>query len=139
MKFLPFLFLPILKEESEYPLSIYFINDRMKSFSIYKTIYFIGIVFIFLGAYRLYKQFSFGDFIFATGILFYSGVQIKLIFRKKIKDWTAFEYLKLAVNLLFLTSLFSLIVMRIEAWHYPFVLGILVDFFANIFRRIKKN
>ena len=111
----------------------------MRSFSIYKTIYFIGIVFVFLGAYRLFKQFPFGDLIFAIGIVLYSGVQIKLLFYKQIKNWTTFEYLKLAVNLLFLASVFLLLVLKIELWHYPFVLGILVDFFANILRRIKKN
>ena len=111
----------------------------MKSFSIYKTIYFIGIVFVFLGGYRLIKQLPFGDVIFAIGMVLYSGVQIKLLFYKNVKEWTTFEYLKLAVNVLFLLSVFLLIVLKIELWHYPFVLGILVDFFANILRRIKKS
>ena len=111
----------------------------MKSFSIYKTIYFLGIVLVFLGGYRLIKQLPFGDVIFAIGIVIYSGVQIRLLFFKSIQDWLIFEYLKLAVNVLFLISIFLLIVLKIELWHYPFVLGILVDFFANIMRRIKKN
>lgn len=111
----------------------------MKSFSIYKTIYFIGIVLVFLGGYRLIKQLPYGDVIFAVGIVLYSGVQVRLLFFKSIKEWLIFEYLKLAVNVLFLISVFLLIVLQIKLWHYPFVLGILVDFFANILRRIKKS
>ncbi|PKQ65687.1 hypothetical protein BZG02_01390 [Labilibaculum filiforme] len=111
----------------------------MNSFSIYKTIYFIGLVLAFLGGYRIIKQLSYGEVIFAVGILLYSGVQIRLLFTKSRKDWWILEYLKLSVNLLFLLSIFLLIVFDIKWWYYPFVLGSLVDFFANLFRRIKRK
>lgn len=111
----------------------------MKSFSLFKTIYFIGIVLVFLGGYLLFKQLNYGDIIFGVGIVLYSGVQIRLLFYKNMKEWMTFEYLKLIVNFLFLVSVVLLFVLQLQLWYYPFVLGILVDFFANIMRRIKKT
>lgn len=110
----------------------------MKSFSVYKTIYYIGIVFIVFGGIRLLNQLSYGDVLFAAGVILYTGVQIKFLFYKSIKEWWTFDYLKLAVNLLFLISIFFLLVFEMKFWYYPFLLGALIDFFANILRRIKR-
>jgi hypothetical protein len=110
----------------------------MNSFSIYKTIYYIGIVFIVLGGIRLINHLSYGEVLFAVGILLHSWVQIKFLLYKSMKEWWTFDYLKLSVNLLFLISIFLLLVLEMKLWYYPFVLGILIDFFANILRRIKR-
>ena len=111
----------------------------MKSFSIYKTIYYIGIVFIVLGGVRLINYMTYGEVIFGLGVLLYSGVQIKFCFYKSILEWWIFDYLKLAVSILFLISIFLLFVFEIKQWYYLFVFGILIDFFANILRRIKRT
>ncbi|MBN2595931.1 hypothetical protein [Labilibaculum sp.] len=111
----------------------------MKSFSGYKTIYYVGIVFIVLGGIRLLNHLSYGEILFAIGVLLYSGVQIRFLFYKSIADWWTFDYLKLSVNFLFLISIFLLFVIDFKLWYYPFVLGLLVDFFANILRRIKRT
>ncbi|PCH71577.1 MAG: hypothetical protein COC06_01185 [Bacteroidales bacterium] len=110
----------------------------MKFFSIYKTIYYIGVVFIVFGGIRLIKHLSYGEVFFAIGILLYSWVQIKFLLYKSIRDWRTFDYLKLSVNVFFLISIFLLLVYDLKFWYYPFVLGILIDFFANILRRIKR-
>lgn len=110
----------------------------MKSFSIYKTIYYIGIVFIVVGGIRLLAYMSYGNELFAIGILLYSWVQIKFLCYKSIKDWGIFDYLKLLVNVLFLISIFLLMVLGLKYWYYLFVLGMLADFFANILRRINR-
>ncbi|NOU60524.1 hypothetical protein [Marinifilum caeruleilacunae] len=109
----------------------------MKSFSLYKTIYFLGVVLIFVGGYRLFKQLSYGDILFSIGIICYSGVQIFLLFYKAISDWKIFEYLKMVVNVLFLLSIILLMILNLQEWYYPFILGLLIDFFTNILKRIK--
>ena len=109
----------------------------MKSVSLYKTIYFIGIVLIFVGGYRLFKHYSYGDLLFSIGILCYSGVQIYLLTFKTLSEWKIFEYLKLTVNVLFLISIALLLILGIKEWYYPFILGLLIDFFANILKRIR--
>lgn len=109
----------------------------MKSFSLYKTIYFLGVVLIFVGGYRLFKHYSYGEVLFSSGILCYSGVQIYLLSFKTLSDWKIFEFLKLIVNVLFLISIVLLLILDIKEWYYPFILGLLIDFFANILKRIK--
>ncbi|WP_282015106.1 hypothetical protein [Marinifilum flexuosum] len=111
----------------------------MKSFSLYKTIYFLGVVLIFVGGYRLFKNFSYGDLLFSFGILCYSGVQVFLLFFKSLADWKLFEYLKLTVNVLFLIAIILLLILDLQEWYYPFILGLLIDFFSNILKRINRR
>jgi hypothetical protein len=111
----------------------------MKSFSLYKTIYFLGIVLIFVGGYRLFKNLSYGDWMFSAGILCYSGVQVVLLFFKVLSEWKLFEYLKLSVNVLFLISIILLLILNLQEWYYPFILGLLIDFFSNILKRISRR
>jgi hypothetical protein len=110
----------------------------MNKFSIYKTIYFIGVVLIIVGGYRLFKQLPYGEILFSTGIILYAVVQIFMLFYKEFADWKIFEYLKLSVNILFLASVALLLLFDTTSWYYPFILGLLLDFFANIFRRMKR-
>lgn len=110
----------------------------MNFFSIYKTIYYIGIVFIVFGGIRLINHLSYGEILFALGVILYTGVQIKFLFYKSFKEWWIFDFLKLSVNLLFLISVFLLAILDLKFWYYPFILGALIDFFANILRRIKR-
>ncbi|MDQ2177464.1 hypothetical protein [Marinifilum sp. D714] len=111
----------------------------MKSFSLYKTIYFLGVVLIFVGGYRLFKNLSYGDWMFSAGILCYSGVQVFLLFFKELSEWKLFEYLKLTVNVLFLISIILLLILNLQEWYYPFILGLLIDFFSNILKRINRR
>jgi hypothetical protein len=111
----------------------------MKFFSVYKTIYYIGLVLIVVGGIRLLSNLSYAKELFSVGILLYSCVQIKFLFYKSFQEWQIFDYLKLAVNLLFLISIFLLLALEVKLWYYPFVLGMLFDFFANIIRRSKRT
>lgn len=111
----------------------------MNSIKLYKTIYFTGVVFIFVGGYRLFKNLEYGVFLFSAGMVMYSAVQLKLLFHYKLVDWTIFEYLKATVNLVFLLAVILLVAFGLKQWYYPFILGLLLDFFANILKRISKS
>ncbi|MDE5420761.1 hypothetical protein L3073_00920 [Ancylomarina sp. DW003] len=111
----------------------------MSSFSIYKLIYFIGLALIFIGGYRLYNQLSFGNIIISVGLLTYASVQLYLLIQQGIGNWALFEYTKTTVNILFITSVILLMGFESKVWFYPLVLGMLLDFFANIFRRVNRS
>ena len=111
----------------------------MSSFSTYKLIYFIGLALIFIGGYRLYNQLSFGNLIISVGLLTYASVQLYLLINQGVRNWGLFEYTKTAVNVLFICSVILLMGFESKAWFYPLVLGMLLDFFANIFRRVNRS
>jgi hypothetical protein len=111
----------------------------MSSFSIYKLIYFIGLALILIGGYRLYNQLSFGDIIISVGLLIYAIVQLYLLIKQGIGNWAVFEYTKTSVNILFISSVILLMGFESKAWFYPLILGMLLDFFANIFRRVNRS
>jgi len=109
---------------------------RMKLF---RALYFVGMALIFLGGYRLYKELSFGEILFSAGVVLYTFVQLILLFQQPLKLWRVFEYMKAGVNLMFLLSIAILMVGESPYWYYPFLIGLLMDFFANIFRKIQKQ
>jgi len=111
----------------------------MSSFSTFKLIYFIGLALIFIGGYRLYNQLSFGNIIISVGLLSYALVQLYLLIKQGIGNWGLFEYTKTTVNVLFVASVVLLMGFELNAWFYPLVLGMLLDFFANIFRRVNRS
>lgn len=111
----------------------------MSSFSTFKLIYFIGLALIFIGGYRLYNHLSFGNIIISAGLLTYATVQLYLLIKQGIRNWGLFEYTKASVNVLFLISVSLLMGFESKAWFYPLVLGMLLDFFANIFRRVNRS
>ena len=111
----------------------------MSSFSTYKLIYFIGLALIFIGGYRLYNQLNHGDIIISVGLLTYAIVQLYLLIKQGIGNWTLFEYTKTGVNVLFISSVILLMGFESKIWFYPLVLGMLLDFFANIFRRVNRS
>lgn len=111
----------------------------MSSFSVYKLIYFIGLALILIGGYRLYNQLNFGNIIISVGLITYASIQLYLLIQQGISSWGLFEYTKTTVNLLFITSVILLMVFENKAWFYPLVLGMLLDFFANIFRRVNRS
>ncbi len=111
----------------------------MSSFSTYKLIYFIGLALIFIGGYRLYNQLNFGDIIISVGLLTYATVQLYLLIKQGVGNWGTFEYIKTTVNVLFICSVIMLMGFESKAWFYPLVLGMLLDFFANIFRRVNRS
>lgn len=111
----------------------------MSSFSTFKLIYFIGLALIFIGGYRLYNQLSFGNIIISVGLLSYALVQLYLLIKQGIGNWCLFEYTKTTVNVLFVASVVLLMGFELNAWFYPLVLGMLLDFFANIFRRVNRS
>ncbi|MGZ2370182.1 hypothetical protein ACXR6G_10380 [Ancylomarina sp. YFZ004] len=111
----------------------------MSSFSIYKLIYFIGLALILIGGYRLYNQFSYGNIIISVGLLTYACIQLYLLIKQDIRNWGLFEYTKTTVNVLFICSVILLMGLESKAWFYPLILGMLLDFFANIFRRVNRS
>ncbi|MRT91458.1 hypothetical protein [Ancylomarina sp. 16SWW S1-10-2] len=111
----------------------------MSSFSIYKLIYFIGLALIFIGGYRLYNHLIFGNIIISIGLLTYAFVQLFLLIKQGLSNWHLFEYTKTTVNILFIVSVVLLIGFELKAWFYPLVLGMLLDFLANIFRRVNRS
>lgn len=106
---------------------------------LFRTIYFVGVVLIFVGGYRLVNHQTYGNSLFAAGVILYSTVQLILLFQQSTKNWALFEYLKFGVNFLFLISVGLLLFGNFAFWYYPFIVGLLMDFFANIFRRIQKS
>ena len=111
----------------------------MSSFSTYKLIYFIGLALIFIGGYRMYNQLTYGNIIISLGLLTYAIVQLYLLFKQGLSNWTVFEYTKTTVNILFVASVLLLMGFESKVWFYPLILGMLVDFFANIFRRVNRS
>jgi len=111
----------------------------MNKLLVYKTIYFMGIVLIFIGGYRLFKNLEYGTLPFSVGVVMYTGVQIFLLLQHSVKEWALFNYLKFSVNILFLISVILLTVFDLEQWYYPFILGLLVDFFSNILKRTQRT
>ncbi len=111
----------------------------MSSFSIYKLIYFVGLALIFIGGYRLYNQQSYGEIIISVGLLTYAIVQLYLLIQQGVGNWGLFEYIKTSVNVLFICSVVLLMGFESKAWFYPLVLGMVLDFFANIFRRVNRS
>lgn len=111
----------------------------MLSFSTFKLIYFIGLALILIGGYRLYNQLSFGNIIISVGLLTYAFVQLFLLIKQGVSNWSLFEYIKTSVNILFISSVILLMGFESKAWFYPLVLGMLLDFFANIFRRVNRS
>lgn len=106
---------------------------------LYRALYFVGVALIFVGGYRLFKHLSYGEYLFAGGVVLYAFVQLVLLFKQSIANWGTFEYLKCAVNLLFVLSVVFLLAGKVTFWYYPFILGLLLDFFANIFRKIQNR
>jgi len=111
----------------------------MSSFSTFKLIYFIGLALIFIGGYRLYNQLSYGNIIISVGLLTYALVQLYLLIKQGFRSWKLFEYTKVSVNVLFICSVILLLGFELKTWFYPLVLGMLLDFFANIFRRMSRS
>lgn len=111
----------------------------MSSFSTIKLIYFIGLALIFLGGYRLFNHLLYGNIIISVGLLTYASVQLYLLLKQSLNTWGLFEYTKGTVNLLFICSVILLMGFESKAWFYPLVLGMLLDFFANIFRRVNRS
>ncbi len=111
----------------------------MSSFSTYKLIYFIGLALIFIGGYRLYNQLSFGNITISIGLLTYAIVQLYLLIQQGVGNWSLFEYTKTTVNILFICSVILLMGLESKAWFYPLVLGMVLDFFANILRRVNRS
>jgi len=110
----------------------------MSSFSTFKLIYFIGLALIFIGGYRLFNQLLYGNFIISAGLLLYASVQLYLLIKQGLRNWNLFEYTKVSVNVLFICSVVLLLGFESKSWFYPLILGMLLDFFANIFRRMRK-
>ncbi|RXQ96693.1 hypothetical protein EO244_03430 [Ancylomarina salipaludis] len=111
----------------------------MSSFSTFKLIYFIGLALIFIGGYRLYNHLSYGNIILSVGLLTYAFVQLFLLIKQGISTWALFEYTKTTVNVLFISSVVLLMGFESKVWYYPLILGMLLDFFANIFRRVNRS
>ena len=111
----------------------------MSSFSTFKLIYFIGLALILIGGYRLYNHLSFGNIIISVGLLTYAFVQLFLLIKQGVRNWGLFEYTKTTVNILFVVSVVLLMVLKLKVWFYPLVLGMLLDFLANIFRRVNRS
>ncbi|MCZ4693094.1 hypothetical protein DWB61_07445 [Ancylomarina euxinus] len=111
----------------------------MASFSTFKLIYFIGLALIFIGGYRLYNHLSYGNIIISVGLLTYAIVQLYLLIKQGISNWGLFEYTKTTVNVLFICSVILLMGLESKGWFYPLILGMLLDFFANIFRRVNRS
>lgn len=111
----------------------------MSSFSTFKLIYFIGLALIFIGGYRLYNHLSYGNIILSVGLLTYAFVQLFLLIKQGFKTWGLFEYSKTMVNVLFISSVILLMGLESKVWYYPLILGMLLDFFANIFRRVNRS
>lgn len=110
----------------------------MKNLKTYKAIYFIGMTFFFIGAYRLFKEQTYGTLLFSVGVLLYAGVQLLLLFQQLKNSWYLFQYLKFSVNILLLISVAILVFTNYPYWYYPLIGAMFLDFFANIFRRMQK-
>ncbi len=111
----------------------------MLSFFNYKLVYFIGLSLVFIGGYRLYNQQDFGEIIISIGLVLYAIIQLYLLMKQGVRNWSLFEYTKTFVNVLFIFSVILLIGYESKVWFYPLVIGLLLDFFANIFKRMKRS
>jgi len=111
----------------------------MEKMKLFRAFYFVGVVLIFVGGYRLFKHLSYGEIFLSVGVVLYTFVQLILLFQKCLGLWSIFEYLKFGVNLMFLLAISLLLAGESRYWYYPFIIGLLMDFFANIFRKIQKQ
>ncbi|RUT79478.1 hypothetical protein [Ancylomarina longa] len=111
----------------------------MSSFNIYKAIYYLGVALIFIGGYRFLKGQDHASIFFSIGLFLYAGLQLYLLSYQPIKSWERSEYLKLVVGVLYLSAVVLLLFMNMHAWYAVFILGMTLDFFTNIFKKIRRQ